>query len=374
MNNSQEVFHNDEAEEMLSEVYDLLDAGDNKKAERVAEQAVKKFPKFYPALAVCGDLLLQNNKPIHALVILRRAVKMAIYDGNIRYLLGVAYMKVGRFHLAEQEFETARGLLAENGEILSHLGRAKMMLGKFEEAEKCMHEALKHDYANPFIHADMAQIFINARDFDSAIKWLESARALEPDSDFIKENLRIAKQMQVGFGRMPAALQKEERGLAKNPDYSKQLQIDIMLHSIRREPRVSEDDAREITEEMRRSGLSGQIAMFKNPNDPKSRAAVSYIKKHDQFRGKIKKNLSDGEYGELERILIDKKRAKKDKEEALLTLARQGTEKAEKILSVFKNNSGKGWEVWAQMALEECQMFLESEKGNLPPVKLHKLD
>src|SRR3989338_1193019 len=325
MNNSQEVFHNDEAEEMLSEVYDLLDAGDNKKAERVAEQAVKRFPKFYPALAVCGDLLLQNNKPIHALVILRRAVKMAIYDGNIRYLLGVAYMKVGRFHLAEQEFETARGLLAENGEILSHLGRAKMMLGKFEEAEKCMHEALKHDYANPFIHADMAQIFINARDFDSAIKWLESARALEPDSDFIKENLRIAKQMQVGFGRMPAALQKEERGLAKNPDYSKQLQIDIMLHSIRREPRVSEDDAREITEEMRRSGLSGQIAMFKNPNDPKSRAAVSYIKKHDQLKDKIKKNLSDGEYGELERILIDKKRAKKDKEAALLTLARQGT-------------------------------------------------
>ena len=52
MNNSQEVFHNDEAEEMLSEVYDLLDAGDNKKAERVAEQAVKRFPKFYPALAV----------------------------------------------------------------------------------------------------------------------------------------------------------------------------------------------------------------------------------------------------------------------------------------------------------------------------------
>ena len=49
-------------------------------------------------------------------------------------------------------------------------------------------------------------------------------------------------------------------------------------------------------------------------------------------------------------------------------------EKGGYVLSVFKNNSGKGWEVWAQMALEECQMFLESEKGNLPPVKLHKLD
>lgn len=359
---------------MLMDAVELFAAGKIEKADDGFEKLTKKFPKFYPGLAAYGDFLLQIGMPAQALTPLRQAVRLAAHEGIGYYLLGAAYLKMARFHFAEKALASANALLAEKDriDVLAHLGRARLMQGRIEEARKLIGQALKKDYTNPYVHMDMAQTYVSTCDFDEAMKWVRSAQALALDNKFVTLNARSIKKLKTDFDARSPKKQAERRKAMNSKEYNKQMRIQLLMESLKASPATS-DDLAEVTEELKIAGLSGQITMLRDPRAPGSREALEYIKAHEKFVHR-KTPLAPSEYKEFSAVLLNKKNPIKEKKRALVMLAHQGSRQSLKILEEYNKNPDPKLKVWTTMAAEECRSFYERSSKSAPVVKIHKLD
>lgn len=373
-NDNKEIFSNLEAETMLMDAAKLFVAGKLKEADDGFEKLTKKFPKFYPGLLAYGDFLLKIDQPAQALIPFRQAVRLVAHEGIGYYLLGAAYLKMARFYFAEKALESANALLTEKDriDVLAHLGRARLMQGRIEEARNLIGQALKKDYTNPYIHMDMAQTYVSTCDFDEAMKWVESAQALAPDNKFITVNARSIKKLKTDFDTMPPKKQVERREVMRSKEYNEQMRIQLLMESLKHSPATS-DDLTEVTEELKIAGLSGQITMLRDPRAPGSREALEYIKAHEKLVHR-EKPLLPSDYKEFSAALFNKNSSIKEKKRALTILAHQGSRQALKILEEYNKNPDPKLRVWTTMAVEECRSFCERSSKSAPVVKIHKLD
>ena len=363
-----------EAEERLIRAAGLFRDGKVKSAKEAFLTIAADYPDFFPAQAACGDLLLTLGKPAAALGPLRRAVRIALHEGIGHYLLGVAYLKTARFHHALRSLQAAKALLSENGDVLAHLGRARLMVGDLAGARELISQAIREDVSNAFFHMDMAQTYAQVKEFDPALRWLESAKALAPAEPFVLENLRLVRELKREFDAMPAAKQATLRELTKDPAYHQEMRIELLTVALSEGPGSAEDLA-EIKEELRQAGLIGQIAMFRNPASPQARQAKAYIAIHRNVpKPEPGAALRPEEFERLEATLADPRARKREKGQALIGLAQQGTDAALRALARYRERPDAGLETWAAMACDECRSLLEARAQDLPPVTLHVLD
>ncbi len=370
--NNEKIFYDPAAEAIFVDATRLFFDGEVKKAHVRFTELNKRFPKFYPGLVAYGDILLHDNRPELALGPLRQAVKLVAHEGKGFYLLGVAYLQMGRFHHAAQALETANALLSEEerAETLTYLGRAKVMLGELDEGRRLIQEAFKKDITNPFIHMDMAQTYIQVAEYDQALKWCESAQALAPCDQFVRENIKRIKGLRTSFLKIPRVKQELQRKLFQTKKYQEQMRIEFLMATLGHSRGTAEDVA-EVAAELKMNGLSGQVTMFRDPKEPKVRAAVSYMKTYEKYCHRNRK-ITSREYKIFEKILFSPSELS-EKKKALVILASQGTRPALKILTRYKKNPDFHLKIWALMAYDGCEAHLEAKEAGGPLVKFHKI-
>lgn len=261
--NNEKVFYDPMAEVMFMDAAKFFFDGKIDKAFKIFSELNTKFPKFYPGLAAHGDVLLHAGLPALALEPLRKAVRLVAHEGKGFFLLGVAYLQVGRLHHAVKAFNTASALLSEEerDEVQAYLGRAKIMLGEIEDGQRLIQEALKKDISNAFFHTDMAQSFVQIAEFDEALKWCESSLALAPGNKFILDNIRHIKKLRAEFLRMSPAKQKARRKFVRTKTNQEQMRVELLLDALKYSLITPEDFA-EVREELKMNGITSRLNMF----------------------------------------------------------------------------------------------------------------
>lgn len=367
-----EVFLNPKARMMLAGAFELFFSGRTREAERSFRLLMERFPRFYPGLVGYGDFLLHLGRPGESLYPLRRAVRLAVCEGVSHYLLGVAYLKVNRFFLAEQAFSMASRFLPEENDISTHLGRARMMLGDVHGAREYIEKSLKKDATNAYIYMDMAQTYMQTRDFETAEKWMASARALAPDDLFIRESIQAAEGIKRVFNELSKEEREKQKGVAISGDYIRETRLNLLLNSLKM-CGGSEEDLFEITEELKHSGLSGQITVFKNSDSPEGKIAMGYVREHERFAVPGRK-LTARECLDLSECLFSDNVDIREKKRVLVILASSGTARALRVLERFSKEADSRLKVWIGFALQECRSLLESRRNGAPAIVIHRLN
>lgn len=355
-NGFNKVFENPEAEELLRKAGDLFSENKLEAAETVLRQVTEKFPDFFPGWASWGDFYLNVGRPDRALASLRKAVQLAFYDGMGHYLLGVAYLRVARFHLAERELEAAEKLLVEKADVRAHLGRAKVMLSNIEEGRKLIVEALKDDPENPFVKADMAQSYAAEKNYEGALRWVES---IQSDDPFFAENVASLRKLKEDFDRLTPEEQKASREETLNKGAGNKMRIEMMLSLADGGNGLAPEDIAEINEEMRLYGLTGQITVIKDPESPRSKAALEFIKMHEKLglgMGEKPEKLAPEKVRELEGVIAGGKSAR-NRKKAIVLLASSGAPEALETLARLRENPGlENLRLWIELAHDECRL------------------
>lgn len=374
MSDDVEQFENSEAEELLEKAANFYAENKLEAAETVLSEVTQKFPDLFEAWAAYGDFLLNVGEPNRALAPLRKAVKLAFHEGIGHYLLGAAYTKVGRFHLAERELETAEKFLADKADIFAHLGRVKVMLGKLDEGRKLIFAALKDDPENPFIKADMAQSFVVEKNFAEALRWAESIQSGEP---FFKENAASIRKLKEDFDALSSEKREESRQQSLVGENGNKARIEMMLALGDDGNGLTEDDIAEITEEMKLYGLTGQITIVKDPEDPKSKSLMEFIKMHEELglgMGRKPEKLSSSRICELEKTISGGADIS-EKKKAIVRLAVSGAKESLEALARFLKNPEIGeLKFWSEIAYDECRMLNSGISESEPSVIFRHID
>lgn len=359
-----------ELEKRLSEAVSYLEERDTEKAENAFARILKDFPDALPAWLANGEFYLALGSPVKAVQILKKAVKMAPEEGMASFLLGVALTKRACFRLGLKCLENADKLMPNTSEIKRQIGFSKIMLNKTKEGNNMLRRAIKIDPTNALAYADLAMSYIKACDYKEAIYCLETAKGLAPGDEFILINLKEAKASQRRFNKLSPKQKERRLKEAGNPKYNKQLRIEFLMAGLQDSSGLVED-LKDVTEELKLEGLSGQIAMFHDPKTPEERAAIKYISAHKKIKN-LNKELTKKEMEFYGNRLLDKKTSIKEKEESLVILAHQGHKKALEILEEYNKNPNPSLKIWARMALDECRTF--SEEGDYPVIQIHKIN
>ncbi len=114
-----------------------------------------------------ADSLLNKNKPLEAVLVLKETAKEFSDFPYLYYLLGVARTKCGLFHLAKRSFEKADKLDPNNSENLRGLGWAKIMLGETESGRNDLRCSINLNLTNPLSYLDLAKSYFDCFDFYS---------------------------------------------------------------------------------------------------------------------------------------------------------------------------------------------------------------
>lgn len=355
---------NYELEKKLIKATVLMKKKDLERAENAFAKIAKDFPDSALAWLACGEFYIHQHKPAVAVKLLKKAVKIAPEEGMVNFVLGVAFCKCARFYLGLKYFENADRLMPQNSEVKRNMGFAKIMLGRIEEGRKFLREAIKLEPINALPYIDLGVSYMKVCDFDEALKCFETAKALAPGDKFVLVNLREAKRAKRDFSKLTP--KQKEKYIKADPDYHKKIRIELLLSSME-DPPMSVEDVNDIIEELKSEGLTGEIAMFRDPKTPEGKAAIRYVSAHKKIS---ERKLTEKEikiYGEK---LFDKKTPVKEKEKILITLAHQKNKKALEILERYDKKSDPALKFWAKMAVDECRLFL-GDKGE---VRIHRID
>lgn len=203
-----------------------------------------------------ADNLIREGKASLAVAILKEIIKNLPEEPYLRYLLGIARMKCGRFFLAKQALEKAGQLSPNYAEHLRTLGWVKVMLGEIEEGRKNLREAINLDLMNPLAYLDLAMSYFNYLEFKEGFEWLERAKALNPSDPYVLQNYKIAKNME----RESLRYSKEQIAELKKEKLKPEARQETHLYILERYHRgkvLTKDDESELQEELKNFASRG---------------------------------------------------------------------------------------------------------------------
>lgn len=133
---------------------------------------------------------------------------------------------------------------------------------------------------------------------------------------------------------------------------------------------LSKREFDKLVEVMQSKGLSGSI-MPVDPDDPETKDAIEYINYHQKLPKDYK---SQKQIEKAKKALLAKRKTSLDKlKEAIMILAHSGEVKSLRILQRYANNPNSKLIIWVTMAIQECQVFLESDLLGRPMIKVSKI-
>lgn len=132
---------------------------------------------------------------------------------------------------------------------------------------------------------------------------------------------------------------------------------------------LNEDDFDMLIEAMKVKGMKGIISEV-NPNNPEGKEMIEYINFHQKLPRDYQNKT---QILKAQKFLSQKTAFRSDLNKlktAIMILAHSGELKSLEILQRYNKNPHSKLHGWLQMAIDECQTFLESDILNRPLIKI----
>jgi len=234
-----------------------------------------------------ADNLLNKNKPLEAVLLLKKTLVEFPNFPYMYYLLGIARMKCGLICLAKRAFEIADKLDPNNPENLKNLGWAKIMLGEVESGRDDLRSAINLNLIDSTVYLDLAMSYFNCLEFDKAFAWLDRAKALDPKDKLIIDNYNFVQEMKKEFLELSETQRKKIKIGKLDPEIRKDAHISA-LREVFNNRDISKEEAEELEKELELSGLSEKMLIYKDNINMMKKESIENIYKK---REKIESNL-----------------------------------------------------------------------------------
>jgi len=334
------------------------------KIERVIdsfEELLAKYPQDLPLKLSFADFLLKIGEPFYTLKVLREGLKIDPENLDLRYLLGVAQQKANRFRLAEKEFEFVKSKKPFELEIKRQLGWTKVMKGEIEEGRKLLREAISAELTNPLPYADLGASYIFTLDFEEGFRWLETAKNLRPNDNFILERIKEAKKMEKDFEKFPEKEKTKMHQMRQDSQELKMMAIETMLNlQLGIEP--TKEEMEDVKKELELAGVNPKFVEFQPPKTKEQKTTVEYLKYH-QIVENVERKISKEEFETLKEKLLNQKPEIEEIKKILIVLAHQGKKEAIELLEKYQMKAPKELKDFTNLALEECKIFSKAKPG-----------
>jgi predicted Zn-dependent protease len=137
--------------------------GNGADAVRLVEAVLARQPDYPPALALRGELALEQDQPEAAEGWLRQAVARDPSDHQARYNLILCLHRNGK-----------------EAEVPEH----ERLLKQYEDGLKRFNEIVTHDMVerprDPALHCTLGQLLLDSGHREEGLRWLQSALHLDP--------------------------------------------------------------------------------------------------------------------------------------------------------------------------------------------------
>ncbi|MEO6024112.1 MAG: XrtA/PEP-CTERM system TPR-repeat protein PrsT [Burkholderiales bacterium] len=195
-------------------VYSAL--GSNQQAETNLRKVLDAAPDNLLARRLLTGLLLRTRQPKKAIEIIAPALKNWGDDPQILALAGDAYMQSGDFDKATQYLEKATTIDPKSAHIRAGLGLTRLAAGEGNAAIVDLEKAVSMDSNQYQADILLAMSYLNRREFDPALKALDSLEKKQPDNP-LTYNFKGAAY--VGKKDLVNARKNFERAVELNPTY-----------------------------------------------------------------------------------------------------------------------------------------------------------
>ena len=234
-----------------------------------------------------ADSLLSENKPLEAVLILKKVVGKFSNDPYGHYLLGIARTKCGLFNLAKKSFEKVNELDFNQPDNLRSLGWAKIMLGDIDEGRNDLRNSINSNLTDYRAYLDLAVSYFNHLDFDEGFAWLDRAKSLNPDDEFIIENYKFAEITKKKFLTFSKEEKREIENEKLNPEIQKKTRLAILERSFGGSG-IRKEAVKELREELKLSGLLEDMLIYKDNIDVmKKETKENILKKRKEIENAL---------------------------------------------------------------------------------------
>jgi choline-sulfatase len=188
----------------------MLAAEDGRAAQarRDLESALDLDPKSAVVLSGLGELELEQEHYHQAADLLGRALAIRPRDATAAYDEARARYAGGDLRGARAGLEASEDLLAENYEALCLLGKLDAELKDWSKAEDPLEAAIILDSRRPQAYIELARVYLAENKPAEALRRLDEARRLAPDSPEIPQLIaqaQQARQARPAAGAKPAS-------------------------------------------------------------------------------------------------------------------------------------------------------------------------
>ncbi|WP_051686067.1 adenylate/guanylate cyclase domain-containing protein [Rheinheimera texasensis] len=153
---------------------------DKQTAAKALLQALTTNPKSGQAYALLSRLYLQDNQPLEAELVLKRAVSLQPDYWPAIQLMAVFQLEQGQLQAAVANFKKVVLLAPENAVALTNLGSAYLYSGQLQAAADTYQAALQIQ-PEPFIQANLATVYYYLGRLQDAIALYQQALKTSPD-------------------------------------------------------------------------------------------------------------------------------------------------------------------------------------------------
>ena len=199
---------------LLDEVDDFL--GDNKPlhAIQILRKIISNNPDYADAYLKLAEIYIGMNKYVVAEELLTEGIAKVPDDAKMAYALGSLYFSLGEFG---QALPILRKLNSWNNPSI-HLALATIFLdqNEFSEAMAEVKRVLRYDAKFPDANGVLGRIYFRQKNFPNAIRYLRRELALNESSIEFRQDLATAFYL---LGDLRAALEEFTLLIDTDPDF-----------------------------------------------------------------------------------------------------------------------------------------------------------
>ncbi len=173
-------------------------------AETAFKKALAADPENEDALTGLASVYSDRGDTKGATALLE---KLAQNNPSPRALISLAanYEQMKEYALAADAFKKALAMDPSRQELKTQLAQDEAMAGQYDDALKSYQELAADNPKDPVPYARMAQIYEEQRKLEDARKFMDKARAIDPDNDEIRY---YDSHLYVDEGKLPEAIKE----------------------------------------------------------------------------------------------------------------------------------------------------------------------
>lgn len=160
-----------------------------------AKKALEISPNSDKALTNFGLALNGMGNFSEAITNLKKAIEINPLNLEAILNLGNAYLYTGKLELAKEMYLKAAEKQEQKFKAINNLGIVFLQEKNFEKAAECFSQAIKLEPSFPDSHINLGYTLIELNRPYEAIKELETALSIDPNSKIAQGNLERAKKM-----------------------------------------------------------------------------------------------------------------------------------------------------------------------------------